>query len=94
MISTKELEHIARLARLNFTEKELEKFSRDLNEIISFVQKLEKVDTRDVPETSQVTGLQNVSRKDEVVIFGSEDALLECAPHEIENHSIKIPKIM
>ncbi len=94
MISIKELEHIARLARLNFTEKELEKFSRDLNEILSFVQKLEKVDTRNVAETSQVTGLENISRPDEVVIFGNEDALLQCAPHKIENHSIKIPKIM
>jgi len=94
MISKKEIEHIASLARLRFTEKELNMFSKDLSEILSFFKKLEKVKTNSVPETSQVTGLENVSRLDEVFLFEQEDALLECAPHKQVNHSIKIPKIM
>lgn len=94
MLSKKEIEHIARLARLHFTDKELEKFSDDLNEILSFFKKLEKVKTGSVPETSQVTGLENIARPDEVFLCDREDDLLECAPHEIEKHSIKIPKIM
>ena len=94
MLSIKELSHLAHLSRLSFTEQELEKFSENLNEILSFIQKLDKADTKNVAETSQVTGLENVSRPDEVVVFGNEDALLQCAPHAIENHSIKIPRIM
>ncbi len=63
-ISKKEVQHVALLARLDLSEQELEKFTGELSKILEFVSQLDKVDTTDVPETAQVTGLVNVLRPD------------------------------
>lgn len=65
-LSKSEIEHLAKLARLELTEKEKTKFSRELSEIFSYVEKLNKVKTDNISETSQVTGLENVYRQDKV----------------------------
>lgn len=64
-ISAEEVNQIAKLARIELNEKEKAKFSRELSEIFTFVEKLNKVNSKNIPMTSQVTGLENVYRKDE-----------------------------
>lgn len=56
--------HVAKLANLTITPGEEGKFEKQLTEILSYVEKLESVDTSGVEETSQVTGLENVTRED------------------------------
>ena len=63
-ISSSEVKYIAKLANLNLTEKETEKFKGQLSDIVSYVDELQKVDTKNVEPTSQTTGLENVSRED------------------------------
>lgn len=80
------IDHVAKLARIELTEKEKEKFSRELSGILGYVEKLNKLhectnstnvtnhsgkdsknnkmSVNNVEETSQVTGLENVYRKD------------------------------
>jgi aspartyl-tRNA(Asn)/glutamyl-tRNA(Gln) amidotransferase subunit C len=94
MITTDEVRHIAKLAKLKLTDTEVEKFTGQLGSILDFFGQLQEVDTGQVEETSQVTGLQSVTRVDEIEITEDTNALLECSPHPIENHQIKIPKIM
>ncbi len=65
-LSISQAEHIAELANLHLTKKELSKFQKQLSEIISYVEVLRKVDTSKVKATSQVTGLENIFRKDRV----------------------------
>lgn len=57
--------HVAKLANLPLKPEEKEKFEKQLSEILSYVEKLKEVDTKDVETTSQVTGLENVTREDE-----------------------------
>jgi aspartyl-tRNA(Asn)/glutamyl-tRNA(Gln) amidotransferase subunit C len=64
MLTIKEVEHIAELARLELTEKEKEMFLGQLSAILDYVEKLNKVNTDGVEETSQVTGLINAIRED------------------------------
>lgn len=59
-----DVEKITKLARIALTEKEKSLYSEQLSEILGFVEKLDRVDTRGVMETSQVTGLENVYRED------------------------------
>lgn len=92
--TTDDVRHIASLAKLHISPAEAEKFSSQLSDIVKFVDKLDAVDTTDVEETSQVTGLENVWREDVVDVGGMEDAILSCSPHEKLNHSIKIEKIL
>ena len=55
---------VAKLANLPLKPEEKEKFEKQLSEILTYVEKLKEVDTKNVETTSQVTGLENVSRKD------------------------------
>lgn len=60
-----EVEHIAKLAQLELTEKEIKKFQKQLSDILDYVSQLDELDTAGVESTSQVTGLENVFREDE-----------------------------
>jgi len=64
-LSKKEIEHIAKLARLGLSEAEKKKYSKDLSGILDYFKKLNEIDTKNVEPTSQVTGLAGVFRKDE-----------------------------
>lgn len=60
----KDIKHTAELAKLKLSESELEKFEKELNSILEYMEILNEVDTKGVEETSQVTGLTNNLRKD------------------------------
>jgi len=57
--------NVAKLANLPLKPEEEKKFEKQLSDILSYVEKLNEVDTKNVEITSQVTGLENIARKDE-----------------------------
>jgi aspartyl-tRNA(Asn)/glutamyl-tRNA(Gln) amidotransferase subunit C len=61
-----DVEHVAKLAKLNLTPDEVEKFKAQLSDILGYINKLNEVNTDDVEPTSQTTGLVNVTRKDKL----------------------------
>ena len=63
-ISKKEVLHIAHLSRLELSENEVEKFTKQFGDILEYIAVLREVDTDAVQPTSQVTGLTNVTRPD------------------------------
>lgn len=70
--------HVAKLAKLDLTKKEVEKFKSQLSNVLGYVEELNKVDTEGIEPTSQTTGLLNVTRQDEVdsmKVLRVEDAL-------------------
>ncbi len=56
--------HVAKLSKLELTSGQVEKFSRQLSEVLDYISKLDEVDTKDVVPTSQTTGLTDVLRND------------------------------
>lgn len=56
--------HIAKLANLTLGKDEERKLEKQLEEILTYVEKLKEVGTSGIEETSQVTGLENVTRED------------------------------
>lgn len=56
--------HVAKLANLKLTEPEIDKFRKQLSSILDYFKKLQEVDTSNVEPTSQVTGLENITRED------------------------------
>ena len=71
MISREEVKHIAKLARLGITEKEEEKFTKELSKILDYVEKLKEVAVSKVEPTSHLStqakrSVENVMRKDQV----------------------------
>ena len=89
-LTKKEVEHIALLARLGLTEAEKEKFALQLSSILDYVEQLKEVDTKGIEPTAQVTGLENVMRKDKIESCDKKtrNRLRELAP-ESEDDLIK-----
>lgn len=63
-LTKNEIIHIAKLANLKVTDKEIEKFQKQLSSVIKYVSELEEVDTENTKPTSQTTGLENIKRED------------------------------
>jgi aspartyl-tRNA(Asn)/glutamyl-tRNA(Gln) amidotransferase subunit C len=64
MISKKEVQHVAKLARLGLTFKEIEKFQGELSKILDYIEKLKEVDISKVKITSHPLEIENVVRED------------------------------
>jgi len=85
---------LARLSRLKLTDAEVTEFQKEISEILGYVQMLDKADTEGLKPTYQVTGLKNVSRKDELVDYGvSQEELLKNVPARDKNY-IKVRKML
>lgn len=56
--------HIAKLANLPLKKEDVKKYEMQLSKILEYIEKLTKVNTNGIKETSQTTGLENVTRKD------------------------------
>ena len=65
MLTNKEVEHIANLARIKLSEREKEKFKKELSSILDYVKKLNELDTERVEPLYQTTGIINALRADE-----------------------------
>ena len=70
------IEHVAEIARLKLTGKEIEKFSKELKDIIDVFSKIDKVDTKNIETSLQPVELKNMLREDnEEKTFSQEEAL-------------------
>ena len=92
-VTIKDVEHIARLAKLEFTEAEMEKFTHQLNQILEYVDQLNKIDTTNVEPLSHVIKLSNVFRADEIKPGVSTEEALKNAPSGTEKF-FKVPKVI
>ena len=92
-ISKEEVIHIAKLADLNLSEDEIEKYTKDMQEILEFANRINNVDTSEMVETIAANEKSNVFRKDEVVKFENREVLLSNAPSQDEG-MFRIPKVL
>ena len=92
MITIKEVEHVAKLARLALTEEEKAKFAPQLNSIIEYVNELNEVDTTGIEPMAHSIKISNVMREDEIKQDFSREEMLKNAPEE-EDGFFKVPKI-
>lgn len=85
--------HVAKLANLPLKPEEEKKFEKQLSEILTYVEKLKEVDTKNVETTSQVTGLENVTRNDKSAPSLTQDEALSNAKSQ-HNGFIKVHAIL
>ena len=92
-IDQSEVKKVAKLARLELTETELEEFTSQLSAILDYVAKMNELDTEDVEPLAHCLPISNVFRQDVVKpSLGTEKALAN-AP-ERDNEFFKVPKIL
>ena len=92
-LSSEDVLHIARLARLGLTETEVDKFREQLSNILENFEILQQVDTTDVPPTAQSIALHNVTRDDEVAPSLPPDDILANAPRR-ENDLFRVRAVL
>lgn len=88
-----EVVHVAKLAKLTLTPQEVKKFQKQLSDIIDYVNQLNELDTAGVEPTDQVTGLENVFRKDETEPSLTQKETLSGAK-EKHNNFFKVKAIL
>lgn len=93
MLTREEMDHVARLARLNLTEAERVTFTEQLNEILGYVDKLKELDVTGVEPTAHAVPLQNVFRPDTSRPSFDREEMLANAPDRTEGF-FKVPKIL
>jgi len=93
-LKKQEVEHLGKLAKLALTEEEKEFYAKELSAILEFVEQLQEVDTENVEETCQVTGLEDVYREDMVQGCGEEmrNKIIANFP-EREGDLLKVPGV-
>ena len=92
-ISNEEVEKVATLARLSLSENEIKQYSKQLEEILDYINQLGSVDTENIIPTTRAVEVTNVVRRDEVKISSEQDLLINLAPQR-EGKFYKVPKIM
>ena len=92
-ISVKDVEYLARLARIELTAEELQRFAGQLGGILAYVDKLKSVSTDDVPPTSHVLPLTDVFREDRTQPSLPTELALANAPDR-EGPFFRVPKII
>ncbi len=93
-ISRAEVLHVARLARLEFTQEEVEAFTHQLNKILQYVDQLKELDTQDVEPTFHALAQTNVMREDEVKSSLPRDDALANAPDRDDRGFFRVPRII
>ncbi|MBE0428519.1 MAG: Asp-tRNA(Asn)/Glu-tRNA(Gln) amidotransferase subunit GatC [Thermoleophilia bacterium] len=85
--------YVARLARLKFDSRELDRYVEQLSGILDHIDKISELDLSEIEPTSHVLKLSNVFRDDEVRPCLSQDEVLANAP-EVEEGAFKVPPIL
>lgn len=92
-ITRDEVCHVARLARLNIDEQDLDRFAEQLGSILSYVDSLGEVDASDIAPTAHAVDIKNALREDEPRDSLDQQTALSNAP-ESEDGCFVVPKII
>ncbi len=92
-ISKEQVEHVARLARLEVSEDEKATFARQLSGILTHIDQLKELDTAGVEPTATVLPTDSVFRGDEVRPSLTQERALANAPDQADGF-FRVPKIL
>lgn len=92
-ISKDDIIKVSELARLEFKEEELEKFTEQLGNILEYIEQLNELDTDNVEPTSHVLDMSTPLREDKVVEWLSTEEVLKNAP-ESEDDFFVVPQVI
>lgn len=92
-ITLKDVEYVAKLAKLKLSENEKKRFQKELDRIIRYIDQLNQVDTENVSPTSHVVPMENVLREDKVKSFLTQEEALANAPDKKDGY-FRVPKVI
>jgi len=92
-ITKQEVEHVAKLARLELSDQETDKLTNQLSGILTYVEKMNELDTKAIEPTAHVLDIKNVMRDDVAAPSLTQEKALANAPDKAAGH-YKVPKII
>ena len=93
-VNCETIKHLAQLSNFSMSDKQAEKLTGDLKNIINYISELDKLDTDDTPPTYQVFEMENVWRDDEILPQDADREQLLALTKEEKDHQIKVPKVL
>ena len=90
---TIDIRYVAELARIALTDEEIERFSKELADLLGHVNALSELDTASVPATAQVVESRNVAREDTVRPCLDREVVLGAAPQR-QGAFFRVPRII
>jgi aspartyl-tRNA(Asn)/glutamyl-tRNA(Gln) amidotransferase subunit C len=91
MLDRAQVLHVARLARLQLSEEEVERMAAELSHVLDHIEKISELDLHDVPPTSHVVDVVNVLRADEPTTSLPHDVALASAPEPADDGGFAVP---
>jgi aspartyl-tRNA(Asn)/glutamyl-tRNA(Gln) amidotransferase subunit C len=92
-LSEKDVQYVAKLARLEVTDQEVAKYTDQLGDILQYVEQLNLLDTSNVEPLTHPLDMKNVFREDEIQPSLTQQEVLSNGP-EVQSGHFKVPKIM
>ena len=92
-VTKKDVEEIAGLAKLKFNDEELQNFTVQMNEILTYMDKLNELDTENVKPLSHPVEQVNIFREDKLKKSVSTEEALKNSPDKTDQH-FKVPKVI
>ena len=103
-VTEKDVAYVADLANLDLTGQERQRMLKDLNSILDYIDRLNELDTSDVPPMAQISAKfgQSEVNSDVTATVWREDILVPCLPHddamknapETDGDFFKVPKVI
>ena len=93
MITTNDIEYVAKLAKLSLSDEEKERLVSQMGDIVEFANEISKLDTEGVKPTNHILEVSNVFREDEVKPSDNREEILKTAPVK-EAGCIVVPNII
>ena len=92
-ITPEEVSHVANLSRLQLSPEEVEAMARQLDEILTYVAKLNELDTEGITPTTHAISIVNAFREDEVKPSLDREKTLDNAPRQ-NGESFVVPRVI
>ena len=92
MITNKDIEYVASLAKLKIPENEMGNLTRQMDEIVNMANKVSELDTENVEPTNHILRVQNVMREDVVIPSYDRNEIIKNAPNK-EAGCIVVPRV-
>lgn len=93
MINKQEIEHVAKLARLELKETEIKKITEEIHAILNYIDEIDSIDAGNTEVLKQIAGLSNIARTDEVTNTNDRENLLRNAPEQTAG-AFKVKKVL
>lgn len=86
MLNKEEVKKIAALSRIGINNEEVEKYQKDLSAVLDYFKKLEELDTSNINPIEHITGVNNITREDNVGEFEERKEIIKLFPEEKDGY--------